>query len=222
MDDQTTIVEGTLPWTDRTQWMYPAADEGSLMCWFKLGPIDIDPAIEAIRPYMKGWRTCIQAGGALGIWPIRLAQVFNRVITFEPEPVNWLCLNHNIEGIPNIECHKVALGQDHNTVHMDLEQRYIGHCGAWQVVPGGDIQTVMIDDMELTDVDLIYLDIEGSEHPAFTGGLKTIRRCKPVIGFEDKGFSRRYNDGAKPETLLRDEGYRVLARIGRDVLMIPC
>lgn len=102
---------------------------------------------------------------------------------------------------------------------MGLEPQYIGHCGAWQVMPDGDIPTVLIDDLKLEDVDLIYLDIEGSEHPALTGGLETIRRCRPVIGLEDKGFSRRYNNGAAPLELLKGEGYQVQANFGSDVLM---
>ena len=219
MDDPFKIVEGAIPTVERTEWLLPAADKNTIDWPFTYGPVDVERALKAMQPHLKGTRTCIQAGGCIGIWPILLAQVFDRVITFEPEEVNWYCLNHNIEDVPNIECHRAALGQDHNTIKMGLEPKYIGHCGAWQVMPDGDIPTMMIDDLNLNDVDLIYLDIEGSEHPALTGGLETIRRCRPVIGFEDKGFSRRYNNGASALELLKGEGYQVQKNISRDVLM---
>jgi len=219
MDDSFKTVEGTLPWSDRTEWLLPAADKNTIDWPFTHGPVDVERALKAMRPHLKGMRTCIQAGGCIGIWPIRLAQVFEHVITFEPEPVNYECLSHNTADVTNLSRYRAALGQDKHRIRMGLEPRYIGHCGAWQVMPDGDIPVVRIDDMGLDDVDLIYLDIEGSEHPALMGGLETIRRCRPVIGLEVKGFSRRYNNGASPLELLMNEGYQMQANIGSDVLL---
>ena len=43
----------------------------------------------------------------------------------------------------------------------------------------------MIDDLNLPILDLIHLDIEGYEKKALTGGIQTIKRCKPVIVLEN-------------------------------------
>jgi FkbM family methyltransferase len=47
-------------------------------------------------------------------------------------------------------------------------------------VPG-----VSIDTMKLKRLDLLKLDIEGMELEALTGGIETIRRCRPVIFAEN-------------------------------------
>lgn len=44
-----------------------------------------------------------------------------------------------------------------------------------------DIPVVAIDDLDLPDVDIITMDIEGSEYEAVEGMLKTIDKFKPTI-----------------------------------------
>jgi len=224
MDDRFKIVEGELPWTDRTEWLYPAADIRNHWM-FERGPIDVDPALDVLLPHTRQRRTCIQAGSAMGIWPIRLAQFFARVITFEPEPVNYECAVANMGGIENIECINAALGKDNTKrIHIEVPPKLTGNACAGQVMPGGDIETVCIDDLGLDDVDLIYLDIEGSEYDALMGAKLTINECRPVIGLETKGWNSRYNGGASPVKLLQDKfNYRVLCKpFASDTILIPC
>ena len=223
MDTYKTVV-GSLPWTDRTEWLYPAADRNRIDWWFIQGPIDVDPALEIILPHLKNRDCCVQAGGCVGIWPIRLAQFFDVVHTFEPEPVNYQCLIHNTEGIENIRSHESALGKDRDLmVHMKIPGNLAGNCGAYQVMNGGDIKTTCIDDLTINP-SLIYLDIEGSEYDALRGASDTILRCRPVIGMEDKGWNSRYNNGASPVDLLTTEfNYRVLCKPFRsDIILVPC
>ena len=218
-------VTGSLPWTSKTEWTYPADDApGRNDWWVKQGPIDVDPAIEAILPQLKDNRTCIQAGGFVGIWPTRLAQFFDRVITFEPDPINYDCLIENISGINNIETYQTALGCDNKKrVRMEVPKSLRGNCAAGQVLPDGDIETTCIDDIGLADVDLIYLDIEGSEYDALTGAAQTINKSRPVIGMEDKGWNSRYNNGASPIELLTSKfNYRILCKPFRsDIILVP-
>lgn len=158
------------------------------------------------------------------MWPLRLAQVFDQVITFEPEAVNYACLLHNTIGVRNIYPINCALGSNPSKkVRMGLEPKMIGHCGAWQVMDDGDIPVVRIDDLNRDDVDLIYLDVEGSEYDAIAGASRTIESCRPVIGLENKGFNRRYNNGASAvDMLISQHGYRVLCKPNPcDVMLVP-
>ena len=221
----TRVLSGTLAGIDRKQWLYPKADQDTLNWWFDSGTIDVDGAIELMRPYMTDWGTCIQAGGAIGVWPLRLAQHFSRVITFEPEPVNWQCLIHNVEGIENIECNNSALWSTAGAlVSMELTQRMEGHCGAWHVEPGGDISTTRIDDMDIADVDLIYLDIEGSEYDALLGARNVLENERPVVGLEKRNWGKLYYNAPDPVDLLVDEfDYRVIGKANKDdVMLVPC
>ena len=201
------MLEGVLPWVGRTRWKFPTADTGHIDPFYGWeGPIDVDQAIESAEPYLQGHRTCIQAGGCIGVWPTRLAQIFNTVHTFESQADNYQCLTHNTEGITNIITYPNALGSKDGLVKMVQEPRYVGHSGAWMVEDGGDIPQITIDSLNLSHVDLIWLDIEGSEYNALEGARQTIERCKPVIGIEYRGFCARY--AGDPIKLLKGLDYR--------------
>jgi len=205
-------ITGALPWTDKRQWIFPA-DDSRMDKSFREGPGDLDTAIPMLLPHLTGRRTCIQAGGCVGIWPLRLAQFFERVLTFEPEPTNYYCLTQNTAHLGNVTAYAAALGNDAGvTVTMQLEPAEAGNSGAYYVSGGGSIAVVRIDDLELPDVDLIYLDIEGSEADALLGAAETIRRCRPVIGVEDKQLNTRLGARNPVELLKSGFGYVSVGR----------
>jgi len=75
-----------------------------------------------------------------------------------------------------------------------------------------------------TDVDLIYLDIEGAETDALLGATDTIAKYRPVIGLEDKKnqFYRRFGYKRSPvEMLVKDFGYKRIASYHLDVILAP-
>ena len=214
-------VHGKLPWTSKQEWIFPASDTRSCKSFIE-GPGDLDTAIPLLLPHLKGRRICIQAGGCLGIWPLRLSQLFDRVITFEPEPTNYYCLQMNTAHLSNVEAHNAALGQrSGGSVHMKLTD--IGNSGAHYAVPGGDIPVVCIDDLDLDDVDLIYLDVEGYESQALRGAINTIKRCTPVIGVEDKRLNKLHGSISGAQWLVREFKYKSIGRPFKlDEIFIPC
>jgi hypothetical protein len=70
-------------------WLWPAYDTELIKVFDQVD--DIDKILE----YCPNRRVAIQAGGACGVWPWRLAQEFETVITFEPDWVNFQCLSVN-------------------------------------------------------------------------------------------------------------------------------
>ena len=173
--------------------------------------------LQQILPRCTDYRTCVQAGGNIGIWPKSLSGRFSRVFTAEPDHANYSALIANLEGIENIEIIKGAFGDGYATGSMDhIDPTNIG---AHQVKEGGDFQIIPIDSLKLKDVDLLQLDVEGFEHQAIMGALETIQRSWPVIVLELKGLGERYGfSDADTITLLEGFGYRIADRIHRDVI----
>ena len=178
---------------------------------------DADQAINLCKN--KG--LAIQAGGNCGVWALHFASKFDRVVTFEPDPVNFRALVWNTSSAENILSLPCALGK-HGGEWCDMD-REPGNAGAHQVRAGNVAPVVSIDGLALTECDLIYLDIEGSEMDAIFGAAKTIDQFRPIIAVEDKGLSRRY--GFQKEEIVKHlalaHGYRVSARPNRDVIMVP-
>ena len=185
---------------------------------------DMQGTLIRIRVLCKQRRTCIQAGGLFGEWPIELAKLFDTVQTFEPEPNNYEILLANVEGINNISAYPYALGMVRGRVDMCRSNDEDRNPGAWYTQFGNEIKQIAIDSFSVDDVDLIYLDIEGGETDALLGATETIKRCRPIIGLENKKneFWRRFGYTRSPvEMLERDFGYVRVSRLGLDVLLMP-
>jgi FkbM family methyltransferase len=192
---------------------------------FRVGMVDLDPIMAVDNPLLKQKRTCIQAGGCYGVWPVYYAGMFQSVITIEPEPVNYKCLVQNTSHLPNVRCINAALWSGVETVGMGLPKRMHNNSGAYYIEIGkGKIPAVSIDSFAyesgvwpsfnsgLFDVDLLALDVEGAEYPALVGAVETIERDRPVIILEDKGHDTRYGGNSAVEFLCCDLGYRVVDR----------
>ncbi len=165
----------------------------------------------------KQRRTAVQAGGNIGLWPRRMAECFQRVYTFEPEPISRACLEKNV--LSNVVVLPLALG-DREDGTCDIKRRSLG---SHTVTAGTSVQVVTIDSLKLTDVDLLQLDVEGYEWHALMGARDTITRCHPVIQLELRGFVEKYgHTDAEVRELLASLGYRfATARPGNDSVFMP-
>ena len=158
-----------------------------------------------VLPMVKDKRVCVQAGGNVGVYPLALAKVFERVITFEPDGDNLNCLIENAN-LSNIMILWVALGAEEGTcgiLRIDTD-----NCGSHKTLPGDAIPVRTIDSLDLDQCDLIWLDIEGAEADAIKGALATIEKFSPIIVLEEKGL------GPKADL----PGYCRVMRIGNDTV----
>lgn len=181
---------------------------------------DCAPAIAQLVAHIPGRDLIVQAGANVGLYPLALADRFQRVLTAEPDGVNWACLVRNLEArdsLGRIEAHGVAFGASAG-VCAPLEV-HPHNCGAHRVNFGkGEVPVRTIDSFDLPACDAIWLDIEGAELFALSGAVDTIRRFSPVIACEDKGLDRQFF-GVEPGSLqrfLHELGYNQVDQIGRD------
>lgn len=151
-------------------------------------------------------RTAIQAGGNIGLWPLRMAKDFGRVFTFEPEPISRQCLEQNVPR--NVIVSGSALGAEPG--FCGVKRRSLG---SHHIVEGTDVAITPIDALQLDDVDLIQLDIEGYELNALMGAVQTIEKCHPVIQVELRGFTEKYGwSESDVRTLLVSLGYHMASQ----------
>lgn len=163
-------------------------------------------------------RTVVQAGGNVGIYPVHLAEYFDHVLTFEPDPANYACLAQNItKRGGNIAAYHAALGSKNGTCSTETFEE--GNVGATMIRDGAEVPVLTIDDRNIQDCDLIWLDVEGYEEPALIGAAKTIERCKPAVILEVGSHAEKHGlqvGGAI--ALLERAGYERVAKYGNDVL----
>ena len=179
--------------------------------------------LEAMLAFTTQQRTVIQAGGNIGIWPVRLAKYFTRVVTVEPDETNFeaLCMNTDARRLP-VERLLAAFGSKEGSCHVDRVQPKTIRALQITHATNGDIPVIRIDSLGITNVDFLQLAVKGSEHDAVLGAKETIKKFQPVIVLELKGLGERYGYlNADTEELLSSWGYDVAARIHRDVIFVP-
>jgi FkbM family methyltransferase len=137
-------------------------------------------------------RSVVHAGGNIGLYAIEFSKHADNVYVFEPSNQNFHALAMNCAKHENIFLYKSALGNQNTPIELVNNEPI--NSGTWRVKGiGGNIPTLKIDDLCLSDVDIIHLDIEGYELYALQGAEKTILKSFPVVAFELMQHSDKYN-----------------------------
>ena len=193
-------------------WQVPDIDE----CCINALLVEL-PDLNVSYTHINQFRTVIQAGGNVGVYPATMAGQFERVITVEPDLVNYQALLLNVAGRDNIEHHWAAVGDKTGTASVD--HVYPENIGAHQLKAGSDVRVFTIDSFCVDNCDFIQLDIEGYEHLALLGAERTIKKTHPIITLELKGLGSRYGYSDEDTiNLLQDWGYEIVGRVNRDVI----
>ena len=171
-------IDGIKPSTDG--WLWPLNDEGlwdgPKQNWSQFKPV--------IQQHCRDFKVAVQAGGACGMYPRLLSEMFETVYTFEPSALSFHCLIHNCAK-ERIVKFNAALGESHQMVNVKYSHE--NNIGMNQVESSssGFVPVLMVDDLELTQCDLLMLDIEGYEINALIGARHTMTTLKPLITCEN-------------------------------------
>lgn len=181
---------------------------------------DCAEAVGRMLALIPGRDLIVQAGANVGVYPIALADHFQAVVTFEPDPTNWECLERNLaarDSLCRVNPFRAALGEAAGwCIPTPVE---VANCGAHRVefAADGPVGVVTIDSLNLPVCDAIWLDIEGPEFLALKGAEATIAKFSPLIGFEGKGLGATYGIApGQANGWLEAQGYTFAERIGND------
>lgn len=156
----------------------------------------------------------VQAGGNCGLYPFLYAKFFEKVFTFEPDPQNFYCLAENCKSNKIIKFN-TAVAERSGYLGMGVIDP--ANVGMHKIGEGGiTIFGMSIDSLDLKEVSLIHLDIEGYEYEALLGAKETINRCKPTIVLE---ITEKHQE---IESLMKALGYKSHGEFGcRNYLFTP-
>lgn len=206
-------------------WLFPDADDFMWRELQKDGSYQRSH-LDAAMTYVTDRRCAIDGGAHVGQFAKPMAALFDRVIAVEPAADSAACLSANLArfGVINVDIKPVALGAHVGsaTLELDAKQSARKNTGGRYVVSGGSIPVERIDDWNLAHLDLLKLDVEGSEPFALEGAAETLKRCQPIVLFESKEFWSRYGLPADaPQQLLESLGYMLRESVGRDEIWGP-
>ena len=160
--------------------------------------------------YTKKQDLIVQAGGAAGYYPFHLASIFGTVLTFEPDLLNFHCLDQNCQA-ENIIKANAALGSTMRQV--GIRRDCLENAGENRITEKGDISMLKIDDLPLSACDCIHLDTEGYEYDALVGAAETLKRFAPTLILE--------GTNAKIREFVREFGYVERETVDIDTIYTP-
>lgn len=148
--------------------------------------------VALFRKLLRPGDVVISAGGNIGVHLLPIAQIVGptgRVITFEPQaPVREILLeNLEVNGVSVVEVYGTAIGEAAGVASLPaIDYTVPNNFGGMELRAEGPcpVQVVAIDEMRLTRLDMLMLDIEGFELPALRGAAATIAKCRPLLYVE--------------------------------------
>lgn len=142
----------------------------------------------------------LDVGANIGNHSIYLSGDFSLIHCFEPNAETFRRLTRNIEanGLAHVKAHQVALGErdellafrenlDGNLGNSGFmgDEKPVERCRIKPIqVHQGD---VVVDDLGLSRLDFIKIDVEGFEPAVLRGLRSTISRYRPILAFEFHG-----------------------------------
>ncbi len=164
------------------------------------------------RGALKGM--CVDAGANIGNHALFFSAFFETVFAFEPNPATFRLLAINAGLTGNIRCFDFGLSDVDGEAAFQVPKLNIG--GA-RIVPDKAAQNDFakriairrldgVADIASREIGLIKIDVEGNELSVLKGAAETIKRCKPIVIFEQQ--QREFTDGRSPcIDFLRASGY---------------
>ena len=163
----------------------------------------------------------VDAGANFGCFALAFAQCGAVVHAFEPQPLIAGLLTDSVKlnNATSIIVHNSALGRSMGSVRVPtVDYSRKADFGMVQLNngEGHSVALVTLDSLELSQLDLIKIDVEGMEVDVLAGARWTIARCRPIIFIE-----HWLSNHAVLEREIRDLNYDILVRTSQDWLCVP-
>ena len=155
-----------------------------------------DPRIrELLCPLLVPGAVVVDGGAFIGDHTVPFADVVGpsgRVWAFEVYPLALDCLAYNTQDLPQVTVVAAALAERRGSVQL----RLASPCASMSYVTDAEcgIPAVPLDAFTFDRLDVIKLDLEGSELRALRGAAQQLDRHHPVVITETGCQLRRYGD----------------------------
>lgn len=162
--------------------------------------------------FMKGLlpenSVILDIGANTGNHAVYLSRMASRIHCFEPNPEAYDRLVENIalNGIQNVQCHQLGLGNENAMASFQVNlDGNLGNSGyvSDTAEPPKNTKIIQLpirrgdeylEGLRLDTIDFIKIDVEGLEPLTLEGLQKTIAKHRPVVAFEFHGQHARKDD----------------------------
>jgi FkbM family methyltransferase len=177
-----------------------------------------EPEVRITAEVLRHGGTAMDVGGWWGPWTWRMARHADRVIVVEP--VQELAAYLDRVSPDSVEVINAAASAESGRSVLWVPTGGVGSEGRSSLsvpVPDSEpveVDLIRLDDLDLPELDLLKVDVEGHELDAIRGASEVLRRCRPTLVIE---LEQRFHEQPLAEVFEEIEalGYRGAFRDGR-------
>ncbi|MBE2225377.1 MAG: FkbM family methyltransferase, partial [Anaerolineae bacterium] len=165
-----------------------------------------------IEALLKPGMTFVDAGANIGFFTMlaaSLVQEEGQVFAFEPNPDNCELIRKSIEKnqFNNVHVYQNALAEAKQTFDFSVDisnGRLLHESHTNNELVNYEVQAITLDETlaDLSQLDVIKMDIEGAEPRAWQGMVETIKKHRPIVIFEFAPSAIQLTSQVKPEEFL--------------------
>ena len=179
--------------------------------------------VDTAMAHHKGPRRLVlQAGAHIGIWPAKLSDYFEQVIAFEPVLENYLASVNNILAT-NVLVIPGCLSSSLDFVRVSDSRGFGG--SARISTKENTVATVATPVSSLpewiqSNIDAIFLDVEGHELEILKGATDVLEANHPTIVVEEKEKFLQTGKAGETARLLQPFGYQQVDQFSDDLIFV--
>ncbi|MBF8263180.1 MAG: methyltransferase, FkbM family [Parachlamydiales bacterium] len=145
--------------------------------------------MDFLSAYIPYGGVCIDVGANVGTHTLFFANAVGpqgSVIAFEPQPIIFylLCANIALNEHFHVSASNVAISSSSGLIHfpyVDYQNPYNFGLVGMSAEGGYPVQSRALDDYGFASIDLIKIDVEGSEPEVIMGAVRCIEKFQPLI-----------------------------------------
>lgn len=194
----------------------------------------------------------LNVGSHIGSIALPLSKIIDKVSCVEAYNPTYKHLEENIKlnNLENVKSYNFALGNSEENIYFMSEtkickkenkNRILNNSGGQHIFTQKDIDSNIrsseltdkkivnkvykLDSVDIYDIDIMLIDIEGSEYEFLKGSVQKIKKYKPIIIIEIWDNNKRERENMKESrediiNFIEDLGYKLHGSNGEDFLFL--
>ena len=197
----------------------PSNDE-QIEKWRKEGhPYMQDRCLNRLLTHCKvrniKFKTVLDVGAWCGTWSLAMQKYAENISCYEPDKTHFACLEKNLEPFNNVSLYNCAIGNEEGFVKLTEET---ATQNTRVIQEKGDTKICTIDSLNLDNVDLIKIDVEGFEMEVLKGATETIKNAQYIM-IELNNNTKKYgSSNIEIEKYLPTLGFKMLIKFWPDII----
>jgi len=179
--------------------------------------------VDVAMQHHKGLRRLVvQAGGHVGIWPAKLSDYFECVVSFEPVLENYIACVHNIQA-SNVLMVPGCLGFSSSLVRVTNSEGFGGSAKIWDgenTFASCSTPISGLPEWIQSQIDALFLDVEGYELEILNGAAHILEANHPIIVVEEKEKYLKTGKSGETAQFLQRFGYKQADHLRDDLIFV--